>query len=879
MPTTEQLADRLLAANELRAAADTYASLPTSSSHTRAKQGWCLIWLGDIDEGGLLLEPEATGTASAELVARAVLLAGGWDGKNLRHGFSGPKAQEERKQRLNSVLDLLRQAIDAEPPDVNAFDLVQRFGDWPFTAHEETLAMVEDWLARTDYVGLRVWRARLLRFMGKTTREVVQELLKYSSSASDASYFEELFESARQCGRLDVARKVLEYLQKVAGADMSVDLRHDLALVEADLALQAIRAGEEIELSAVRQKLAEARTALSEEGADKPHSRAFNLLLIIEQSRGSEESRAKVAEAAVEFLNSLEKDGYIGLDCIGNAYPASVTSDEHFTGTVRLGFSASLIDAAPVVQSVLDGEYANRWRLATLAYRYGNEEALSSDEAEELLTLGEGGPPSYQHQMLLNVALGLEQTATRAATAGRLFARTMVYEAHASFRSGPAELPDEVSEFAPELLAEFSDGMLSSLQQLDPDGTLVPRSEVLDVIVQPLIDAKLHLALQRIAGDATALTPSVRSRFFLGYASQSLNERSKARVAYEAVLAEDGGHRSATHNLLIILDQQNDLDAIQGLLPRIAPMAESDPDQWKATLELARKAEKRAKAEKSNQIVRDRVAAELAGFPQLTSRTVEISELSLIDAAHLIALIRACDLDHATWTLQAFDRSSTPFDPTNFMRGALLSLVRRGIVTVAESTPLSAFELDSDGRLSYYLGKVEWRITPATIALYDRIRKLPRTAWPASWHQELPMIARDLAVEECVAYAEHQCERRRLMPPERSDLRVLFREMTETTSVTRCWGSIWMGVASANDYKSQYPVTQKHIATRMINQIREKWERGTAEGWAKSYQRPSTLPRSQIAMALHDVLTGWRERAFDSILSDLVNDTLTPFPR
>ena len=134
------------------------------------------------------------------------------------------------------------------------------------------------------------------------------------------------------------------------------------------------------------------------------------------------------------------------------------------------------------------------------------------------------------------------------------------------------------------------------------------------------------------------------------------------------------------------------------------------------------------------------------------------------------------------------------------------------------------------------------------------------------------MVARDLAVEECVAYAEHQCERRRLTPPERSDLRVLFREMTETTSVTRCWGSIWMGVASANDYKSQYPVTQKHIATRMINQIREKWERGTAEGWAKSYKRPSTLPRSQIAMALHDVLTGWRERAFDSILSDLVND-------
>ncbi len=874
-PTAEQAADRLLAESELRAAAEAYASLPSSTSHTRAKQGWCLIWLGDVDEGRLLLEPEAVGGASAELVARAVLLADGWDGKHLRRGFSGRKAQEDRKERLDNVLGLLRQAIEAEPPDVNAFDLMERFGEWPYTARNETLAMVEGWLSRTDYVGLRVWRARLLRLMGKTTQEVVQELLEYSRSARDAGYFQELFESARECGRLDVARNVLKFLREAAGADMSHELRHDLAMLDADLTLQAIRTGEGGDPRVARQQLVEARAALSAERLDNPQSYAFDLLLIIEETRGCEESRVRVSEAAAAFLSSLEKDEHAGLECIGNAFPASVTSEEYFSGTVRLGFSASLIDVAPVVQSVLDGEHADRWRLATLIYRNETEEALSSDEAEELLTLGEGGAPRYRHQMLLGVALGAEMTGERAARAGRLFAKSLIYEARAAFRSGSAELPDEVAGFSPEILVRFADGLLSSLQELDAEGTQVLRSEVLDCLAQALIDAKLHLVLQRAAEDATKFAPSVRARFFAGYASQMLNERTKARVAYEAVLAEDPRHTSATRNLLIILDQQGDLDAIQGLLPHVVAMADSDPTLWKPTLELARSAEKRAKAGKVGRDLREKVAVQLADFPPLTSQPVDIGELSLIEAAHLVALIRACDLDHETWTLKPFDRSSTPFDPTNFMRSALFSLVRRGVVTIAESSPLSAFTLTADGDVSYRLGEVEWRITPETIELRERIRKLSRRNWPTSWQRQLPVVARDLAVEECVAYAEHLCERRRMTPPERADLRVLFREMIETTAVTRCWGFIWMGVASANDYKSQYPATQKHIATRMLNQIREKWERGMAEGWGNSYKRPATLQRSQIAIALHDVLTGWRERAFESMLSDLVGEDET----
>jgi tetratricopeptide (TPR) repeat protein len=398
---------------------------------------------------------------------------------------------------------------------------------------------------------------------------------------------------------------------------------------------------------------------------------------------------------------------------------------------------------------------------------------------------------------------------------------------------------------------------------------VVSRSAVLDALSSDLVEKKLYLQLQQLAEEAVDLDPSTTAHFHAGYAAQMLNERERARAAYEALLEDEPNHHPATRNLILLLDQQRDLARIQNFLPHIVAMAKEQPDPWAATLTLAREAEARAKADSADQRARDQIRDALSNFPPLSHDFVSIDDLSLVDAAHLIALLRACDIDHATWTLRALGRSSTPFDPTNFMRGALLSLAKLGIISNAESSPRSAFEVDQSGDVSYYLHQIEWRIGPATIQLAERIRTLPRTAWPSSWQEQLSIVARDLAVEECVAYVEHLAEERNLITPDRADLRVLFREMIETTSVTRCWYFIYLGVVSTNDYKTRYRATSDRIATHMLNRIREKWERGTREQWGKEYGRPSTLPRSQIAAALHDVLTGWGERAFERILADL----------
>ena len=119
-------------------------------------------------------------------------------------------------------------------------------------------------------------------------------------------------------------------------------------------------------------------------------------------------------------------------------------------------------------------------------------------------------------------------------------------------------------------------------------------------------------------------------------------------------------------------------------------------------------------------------------------------------------------------------------------------------------------------------------------------------------------------------YLTHQ---RRLMAPSRAEARALFRELLELSSVSKCWYYIYVGVTSANDYRTKYKVTSDRVSKMILNQIRNRGVTAIEKGWDTQYRRINQLPRSHFSGALHDALTGWGERAFEEPIRSFLHLT------
>src|SRR5690606_34572255 len=115
-----------------------------------------------------------------------------------------------------------------------------------------------------------------------------------------------------------------------------------------------------------------------------------------------------------------------------------------------------------------------------------------------------------------------------------------------------------------------------------------------------------------------------------------------------------------------------------------------------------------------------------------------------------------------------------PFEPTRRFIGTLFNLMDKGVIAADASTPQGAFTIN-EGRLSAYLDRVVWRISPHTLELQRAIRGLPRSGWPDEWRAQTQMLSRDLGVEELTVYLEHLLADRSLPVPAHEEVRAIFR--------------------------------------------------------------------------------------------------------
>jgi hypothetical protein len=301
-----------------------------------------------------------------------------------------------------------------------------------------------------------------------------------------------------------------------------------------------------------------------------------------------------------------------------------------------------------------------------------------------------------------------------------------------------------------------------------------------------------------------------------------------------------------------------------------------------ATLSLARKESAIARAALARAREPDdapptELEAALAGFPDPNTTRLQPDDVSLLEAACLIALLRACPLDHARWTLRPLkDAGQQRFEPTQKFIGTLFDLMAKGVIAADASTPPDVFSMP-DGRLSAYLDRVVWRISPHTLELQRSIRDLHRAHWPAGWRSQAPMLARDLGVEEMVVYLGLLLESRSLPGPDEEELRAIFRVQLERLAVAQCYYLAYKTMRETLDYQAKHRPGVKQLQSRVLNLLRSNGQRAIDLGWDTRYSRVKELPPSFLFEALHDVLTGWGQRAFDEPLMSLtIEEDSTP---
>lgn len=261
----------------------------------------------------------------------------------------------------------------------------------------------------------------------------------------------------------------------------------------------------------------------------------------------------------------------------------------------------------------------------------------------------------------------------------------------------------------------------------------------------------------------------------------------------------------------------------------------------------------------------------LTRYPTPEQTRVHPEELTLLEAATLIALFRASPLDHVRWTLAPLQDSQRKFEPTKKFIKVLFDLMQKGVIAADNSTPQGVIWVE-DGKLVAYLDQVVWRVSTHTLELNRGIRDLALRDWPETWRSHAPILARDLGVEEMVIYQKHLLEERGLPTPDDDAAREIYRVQLERLAIAQCYYLAHKSMRETLDYQARYRPGHKQLQARMLNLLRGNGEKAVEKNWDTRYQRIRDIPASLLHEALHDVLTRWGTRAFDEPVMSLALD-------
>lgn len=436
-----------------------------------------------------------------------------------------------------------------------------------------------------------------------------------------------------------------------------------------------------------------------------------------------------------------------------------------------------------------------------------------------------------------------------------------------------AELPDDVKDLPPSDLVHLSERMLSECTSAHHQNAIIGGLSPTWLIkaLQDQDRSDLGIALAEIVHKGSR---SGDSAFSLAYAFHLAGRLVDAASIYrEELVNHEFWGNTCTRNLALCYRGLRASPELSELAIRVKEKAAAADagDEWKNLQKEVARWQKELSTPTSPSSARDEAVQAL--FREYSSIKIddqpEAHQLSLGQAVALMALMRAGEVDHATWEIGPIKGGETSFDPTGRFLPLLGALVTRGLLGV-KSVLNDGIRFDGT-RASFDWDAVAFKLPPSTMDLHRSIRDMSQQEWPLHWRQELETLAMSLATEECMAYMEHLAAERNLDMPADGDLRAAFVNQLQFAPVNQCWYFAFLAARATNDYRTKYRAGHKQIASYMLKRLRTTGESAQAGNWDnKNFTRIKALPRSLFAAALHDVFTLWGEAAFDNRIRDLI---------
>jgi len=839
--TPLDLADGLLIGGEYGTAVAAYASMTPLSPDIQTRQGFALHLAGQSSEGLPLMDRDI---CLASPAGKAALADVQYAAYRSHRGFGGIP-DEVRALAIDAAFDPV-----LSPYAVRCF---WRFGGLAATS-EQRLEVSVRGLAATGEIYLQAWKARALRLLDRQDEIDVQQLAKAASRDELCAMV--LLELSIDDGPWETAELAVRCLQDHAGADEHRP--YAAALLQAVIDISAARASGDLQraqraLSFTEHHFDESYVPCARRPDLGPYALEDELCALA----------VRLEAARLLALDDVASDAAARAGMTYLCYPLYQPSFE-MVDLVLAGFRTpwwikDVIDN-PRLNDVLPPDSPWRWMKVVVELEEDAKPHWASLKsfARHIPALD---LPDWMQRYVATIQLATGHP--KPEVLGVALARWSMHDPE------DFEIPDKALNLRPATMRGWVSAAAELIDQLSDDA---------EVEISPELSSTELIRKLSYVGEASVgveLADAVHSRmgtdttaFHLAFAAYADKRYDAAARLYRELVEKDPCSFPSTRNLALAYAKAGHSGELQQLLADIGGRAAEANADWPGLRDEIGRLLQGAKQSHTERNKIDLAKTAMRAYNDRLGAITAPGQLTLGQATALLALLRGSDIDHATWEVASLSSSRVPFGPTPRFLGLLQELANLGALGVSSIANRGIHAVGD--HIEFDWSDVTFKIVPASLDLQRAIRDLPREQWPTSWSQELETLAISVAVEECMAYIWHLADERSLPLPEDADLRSVYRSHLQRASAGRCWYFTFKTIQSANDYRTRFPAGRPQIAGYILKNLRQVGEKAIEENWTTSYNRLWALPRSHFAGALHDVLTGWGDNAFDSRIRDLV---------
>ncbi|WP_018609917.1 hypothetical protein [Uliginosibacterium gangwonense] len=247
-------------------------------------------------------------------------------------------------------------------------------------------------------------------------------------------------------------------------------------------------------------------------------------------------------------------------------------------------------------------------------------------------------------------------------------------------------------------------------------------------------------------------------------------------------------------------------------------------------------------------------------------RDISPKQLSARAAFSLLCIVRNGGWITPT-TVGALDDGHPRIAPytLEFQTGFPLLITTHQLAVPSPDSPLKAFPDDTKGQLSWSLGNVHWQLLMRNpVVFIQELETLVASrAWPLGWAEEVSELWIELAIAECLEFADITAVRKGLPIPCVWDMAPLLKTLLAEYSVSQVFALLWAAIEDTAAFVEHNYISMKRADDFLVGACRRRADWVYAEGLTVSgLQRDAILSRTQASYVLHDLFLNHGEDGF-----------------